>query len=221
VVASAGNNEVGSALDSINTAPANDPFIITVGASDESQTPQNDDDIVAVYSAHGTTWDGFTKPDIIAPGQDIISLLSPNSTWHYEHPGRVLAEANYFRLSGTSMSAPMVTGAVALLLQDEPELTPDQVKYRLMVTGPSIDGGDGDPNVYTYLDVLAAVAGTTTDSSNTGFVASQLLWTGDEPVTWESVNWNSVNWNSVNWNSVNWNSVNWNSVNWNAVAWEY
>jgi serine protease AprX len=221
VVASAGNFEVGSAVDSINTAPANDPFIITVGASDESQTPQNDDDTVAVYSAHGLTWDDFIKPDVIAPGQDIISLLSPDSRWSFEHPDRVLANGDYFRLSGTSMASPMVTGAVALLLQDEPELTPDQVKYRLMATGHSIDGSDGDSNTYAYLDVLAAVTGTSTETSNTGIKASQLLWSGEEPVTWESVNWNSVNWNSVNWNSVNWNSVNWNSVNWNSVAWDY
>ena len=91
-----------------------------------------------------------------------------------------------------------------------------------MASGPSIEGGAEDPdNVYAYLDVLAVVTGVTTESSNTSLEASQLLWSGDEPVTWESVNWNSVNWNSVNWNSVNWNSVNWNSVNWNAVAWDY
>jgi serine protease AprX len=221
VVASAGNNEVGSGLDSINTAPANDPFIITVGASDEGQTPDKGDDIVAVYSAHGTTTDGYGKPDIIAPGQDIISLLSLNSTWSYEHPLRVLGNGDYFRLSGTSMAAPMVTGAAALLLQDEPELTPDQVKYRLMYTGSQIDGGDGDSNIYAYLDVLATVTGTTTESANTGNEVSALLTTGSEPINWGSVNWNSVNWNSVNWNSVNWNSVNWNSVNWNSVAWDH
>ncbi len=221
VVASAGNTEVGSSLDSINTAPANDPFIITVGASNENQTPQTGDDTIAAYSAHGLTWDDFTKPDLIAPGQDIISLLSLNSTWYYEHPDRVLGNGDYFRLSGTSMAAPMVTGAVALLLQDEPELTPDQVKYRLMETGPSINGSGGDSNTYAYLDVLAAVTGTSTETANTGLEASQLLWSGEEPINWDSVNWNSVNWNSVNWNSVNWNSVNWNSVNWNSVAWDY
>jgi hypothetical protein len=104
------------------------------------------------------------------------------------------------------------------LLQDEPDLTPDQVKYRLMATGSQISGSDGD---YPYLDVLAAVTGDTTDSANTGTEVSALLWTGDEPLNWGSVNWNSVNWNSVNWNSVNWNSVNWNSVNWNSVAWDH
>jgi len=70
-----------------------------------------------------------------------------------------------------------------------------------------------------YLDVYAAVKGATTQSANTSIAASQLLFTGSDPVAWNSVNWNSVNWNSVNWNSVNWNSVNWNSVNWNSVNW--
>jgi serine protease AprX len=119
----------------------------------------------------------------------------------------------YFRLSGTSMSAPMVTGAAVLLLQDEPELTPDQVKYRLIDSARFIGSG------YAYLNIYAAVTGNSTESANTGITASQLLWSGDDPVTWESVAWNSVAWNSVAWNSVAWNSVAWNSVAWNSVFW--
>jgi hypothetical protein len=94
------------------------------------------------------------------------------------------------------------------------------VKYRLKATAnknwPGYNAASAGAG---YLDVYAAVTGTTTESANTNLVASQLLWTGSNPVTWGSVNWNSVNWNSVNWNSVNWNSVNWNSVNWNSDYW--
>jgi len=164
--------------------------------------------------------DGFAKPDIIAPGRDIISVLAGTSAWHVEYPDRTVKIGNqseYFRLSGTSASAPMVAGAVALLLEAEPDLTPDQVKYRLTHLGFSVLGAGGKS--YPYLHVYAAIAWPTTESANTGIEASQLLWTGDEPVMWDSVNWNSVNWNSVNWNSVNWNSVNWNSVNWNSTFW--
>ena len=114
----------------------------------------------------------------------------------------------------------MVSGAVAILLQDEPTLTPDQVKYRLMATAnKNWVGYDESSAGAGYLDIYAAVYGTTTESANTDIVASQLLSTGSDPIAWNSVNWNSVNWNSVNWNSVNWNSVNWNSVNWNSDYW--
>lgn len=214
VVASAGNKGPVGGHNTTKTAPANDPFIITVGASDEHGTAQVGDDTVAPFSSFGVTLDGFNKPDIIAPGYNIVAALSPNSPWAVSHPERVV-EGQYIRLSGTSMAAPTVTGAVALLLQDEPNLTADQVKYRLTHTGRMI-AGDGVS--YPYLDTYTALYGTSTDSANFGQTACQLLWTGSNPITWGSVAWNSVAWNSVAWNSVAWNSVAWNSVAWNSVV---
>ncbi len=210
VVASAGNYWSNNNINPIRAAPANDPFIITVGATDEKGSTKRTDDSWANFSAIGTTLDGYKKPEIHAPGKDIRSVLSDGSDWRFKYPDRVLLSNDYFRLSGTSMSAPMVSGVVALLLQDEPNLTPDQVKYRLINTaswlGPE-----------KYLDAYAAVTGTTTQSANTGLTASQLLWSGSNPINWNSVSWNSVSWNSVSWNSVSWNSVSWNSVSWNSV----
>lgn len=211
VVASAGNSG-GMDFDTINSAPANDPFIMTVGATDENGTSLRHDDTIAAFSARGITYDGHMKPELYAPGKNIISLLSEGSNWDQLYPSRTVLGDDYFRLSGTSLSAPMVTGAVALLLQAEPQLTPDQVKYRLMNSAGWV-GSD------RYLDVHAAVTTPTTSSANTGLVASQLLWTGDDPAAWDSVSWNSVSWNSVSWNSVSWNSVSWNSVSWNSVSW--
>lgn len=215
VVVSAGNSYRGMEYSTINAAPANDPFIITVGASDEKSTFILYDDVVASFSAYGTTSDGYNKPDIIAPGKDIISLLAKTSPWKDMYPERVV-HTHYFRASGTSMAAPMVTAGVALLLQDEPELNPDQVKYRLIHTGGRINGSNGG---YPYLNIFKAVEGTTIETSNTGTSISQLLFTGEDPVDWDSVGWNSVGWNSVGWNSVGWNSVGWNSVGWNSMYW--
>jgi serine protease AprX len=197
--------------------PANDPFVITVGAADDRGTLSTFDDVLASYSGYGKTNDGFQKPDLVAPGTNIVSLGSPSATvLAQQHPDHIVSNG-YFRMSGTSMSAPVVSGAIALLLQSEPNLTPDQVKYRLMATArPFADktrAGAG------YLNIYAAVHTSTTQSANTGVAVSKLLTSGSTPVNWNSVNWNSVNWNSVNWNSVNWNSVNWNSVNWNSVNW--
>jgi hypothetical protein len=115
----------------------------------------------------------------------------------------------------------MVAAASALLLQDEPKLTPDQVKYRLMKTAnKSWAGYNATEAGAGYLDVYAAVKGTTNQSANTNLIPSQLLSTGTQPITWGSVGWNSVGWNSVGWNSVGWNSVGWNSVGWNSDYWD-
>jgi serine protease AprX len=212
VVTTAGNWVDG--FNPIQAPPANDPFLITVGAVDENDTSDRQDDFLASFSAYGLTQDCCFKPELVAPGQDIISVLSLSSEWRFEYPERVIMDTEYFRLSGTSMSAPMVSGAIALLLQAEPELTPDQVKYRLIHSTDDQIGGSA------YLDIFAALTTSTTESANTGLEASQLLWTGEDPVQWDSVNWGSVNWGSVNWGSVNWGSVNWGSVNWGSLYWD-
>jgi serine protease AprX len=214
VVVSAGNLGV-NALH----PPANDPFVITVGAVDDRGTASITDDVIASFSGYGRVLSAV-KPDLVAPGKNIVSLMAnPNSVLATGHPGNVV-DGIYFRMSGTSMAAPMVSASAALLLQDEPNLTPDQVKYRLKATAnKNWPGYNSTKAGAGYLNVYAAVKGTTTQSANTGLRASQMLWTGSAPVAWNSVNWNSVNWNSVNWNSVNWNSVNWNSVNWNSDFW--
>ena len=118
------------------------------------------------------------------------------------------------------MSAPIVSGAAALLLEDEPNLTPDQVKYRLKATANKTWAGYNATTAGAgYLDIYAAVNGTTTQSANTGLTASQLLWTGTNPVQWGSVQWGSVQWGSVQWGSVQWGSVQWGSVQWGSDYW--
>jgi serine protease AprX len=215
VVVSAGNR--GS---SAIYPPANDPFAITVGATDDNGTASISDDKVASFSAFGKTESGFNKPDIMAPGTNIIArIINMNMGLAGAHPANKVSNGQYFSMSGTSMAAPMVSGAVALLLQDEPNLTPDQVKYRLMATAnKNFIGYNANNAGAGCLDVYAAVNGTTTQSSNTRIKASNLLTTGTQPVN-SSVSWNSVSWNSVSWNSVSWNSVSWNSVSWNSVSW--
>jgi serine protease AprX len=215
VVVSAGNYGDGAIYP-----PANDPFVITVGAADDKGTNSISDDVMASFSAYGLTSDGVKKPDLVAPGKNITArLVNQNMGLAYAHPENKVGD-QYFRMSGTSMAAPMVSAAVALLLQDEPGLTPDQVKYRLMATAnKSWAGYNANKSGAGYLDVNAAVRGTTTKNANTGVMASQLLTTGEAPITWGSVGWNSVGWNSVGWNSVGWNSVGWNSVGWNSDYW--
>jgi serine protease AprX len=127
-------------------APGNDPYVITVGAMNAMGTATRTDDKIASYSSKGpTAIDHIVKPDLVAPGNSVVSLMAPNSTLastdsaglvskSYYQTGGVGTSSSYFRLSGTSMATPVVSGAAALLLQQNPLLTPDQVKARLMKT---------------------------------------------------------------------------------------
>jgi serine protease AprX len=215
VVVSAGNQGQANLF-----APANDPFAIVVGAVDDVGTVGIGDDKLTTFSSYGITSDGFARPDLVAPGKNIVSLMGNSGMGLAKSYPQNILENYYFRMSGTSVAAPVVAGAVALLLQDEPTLTPDQVKYRLMATA-----NKNWPGYYQnqagsgYLDVYAAVKGTTTQSANTGTFASQMLSTGSEPISWGSIGWNSIGWNSIGWNSIGWNSIGWNSIGWNSDYW--
>ncbi len=216
VVVSAGNYGSGAIYP-----PANDPFVITVGATDDRGTGSVADDTIASFSAYGTTEGGAVKPEIVAPGRNITArLVNMNMGLPAAHPANIVNN-QYFRMSGTSMAAPMVSGAIAMLLQDEPSLNPDQVKYRLMATAnKSWPGYNASKAGAGYLDVAALVKGASNQAANTGLKPSALLTTGSNPISFGSVGWNSVGWNSVGWNSVGWNSVGWNSVGWNSDYWE-
>ena len=216
VVASAGNQGGG-----VIYPPANDPFIITVGATDDKGTSSLTDDAIASFSAYGTTSDGFKKPDLVAPGTNVTArLVNSNMGLAQAHPANKVDNGVYFRMSGTSVAAPMVSGAVALLLQDEPNLNPDQVKYRLMATAnKKWTGYNATKAGAGLLDVYAAVKGTTTQTANTGTNVSTLLTTGPGSVLGPSVSWSSVSWSSVSWSSVSWSSVSWSSVSWSSVSW--
>ena len=143
VVVAAGNlgrlSVYGSSGFGTITAPGNDPFVITVGAtkSNGSATPQAE--TKASYSSKGpTTYDHVLKPDLMAPGSAIVSLAAPGATLEASYPNDVVAgtdgKADYFTLSGTSMATPAVAGAAALMLEEQNTLTPEQVKARLMKT---------------------------------------------------------------------------------------
>ena len=87
------------------------------------------------FSSSGPRMDELMKPDISAPGEDIISSINSFSSSNFQAVATtdfMGKEYEFVRLSGTSMSAPMVTGAIALMLEADPELTPAQVKSMLI-----------------------------------------------------------------------------------------
>jgi serine protease AprX len=121
------------------TAPGNDPLVLTVGAMKSMGTYSRNDDLKASFSSKGpTTYDHVVKPDIMAMGNNVVSLAAPGATLETAHPQSLVTGSDgnndYFRLSGTSMATPAVSGAIALMLEQDSSLTPDQVKARLMKT---------------------------------------------------------------------------------------
>lgn len=167
VIVSAGNR--GRQAQSI-TVPGNDPYVITVGGLDTNDTPVNfADDTVAIWSSNGPTLDGFTKPDVLAPGSNLISfvysqtvpisvtsVISGETVTQTVYRNKTTLSRLYpdysetrdfFRMNGTSMSAAVTSGVAALVLQANPSLTPDQVKFRLMYTARlALDEESGEPS---------------------------------------------------------------------------
>jgi len=138
VCAAAGNS--GPGTGTINS-PGIDPVIITVGALDDKNTETFEDDSVAEFSSRGPTIDNITKPDIIAPGANIVSLRSPRSFLD-----KTLKNSRYDNfhtsLSGTSMATPICAGVIAQILEANSSLAPDEIKSLLISTAtklPDID----------------------------------------------------------------------------------
>ncbi|MFM8536072.1 MAG: S8 family peptidase, partial [Acidimicrobiia bacterium] len=168
VVAAAGN--MGKAADGkpqygAITAPGNAPWVLTVGASSSMGTTDRRDDTIALYSSRGPTMIDFgAKPDLIAPGSGTVSLSDKNSLFYttkaaYLMPGKVknLGYLPYLTLSGTSMAAPVVAGSVALMLEANPNLTPNLVKAILQFTAQVYNGYDYLTQGAGFLNTLGAV----------------------------------------------------------------
>ena len=172
VVAAAGN----SGPDPMTVGvPGNVPYIITVGAMTDNYTPVDPtDDVLATWSSAGPTFEGFVKPDVVAPGGHMLGIM-PNDSWiALEHPQYFNANGDYFTMSGTSQAAAVVSGIVALMLQAEPTLSPDDVKCRLMATArPATD--DNGTMAYSVfqqgaglVDAIAALVSGEQDCANQG-----------------------------------------------------
>jgi hypothetical protein len=137
VVAAAGNE--GPESMSVGS-PGNLPYIITVGAVTDSWTVSDrTDDYLPDFSSRGPTPSAHIKPDIVAPGGHMAGLTRPGSTLTKEFPEYLLADGD-FVMTGTSQAAALVSGLTALLLQIEPDLSPDEVKCKFMSSAdPAID----------------------------------------------------------------------------------
>jgi len=216
-------------------SPGNDPFVITVGATDTQQTAGATDDVVASYSSVGPTlFDEVAKPDLVAPGDRLISLRTQGSYIDTNFSGNVVPVAdfapkapldtvsNYLMLSGTSTSAPVVAGAAALMIGADPSLSPDDVKVRLMDTADPVAGASANQQGAGTLDVDGALAATTRAS---GPALSARLGDGKKSFTngdynkWERRAWEKYGWTKYKWTKYAWTKYAWTKYAWTKYAW--
>ena len=245
VVVSAGNT---GPLAGTITTPATDPYVITVGALDDNATPLLADDLMATFSARGRTlFDKIAKPDLVAPGRKMVSLRSPGSELDTLFPDRQVtvlgsASSDYYRLSGTSMAAPVVAGTIALMYERNPNLTPAQVKKRLkstvtpLVFGTTLDHGAGLVNAYRATSSADIGNEYSADRVSDAFAKDMRKYIQGQPfvwrdltyhggvdsggTTWEGVTWENVRWDAVTWENVTWEGFTWEGVTWEGVTWE-
>ena len=159
VVVSAGNRGSG---DGTISKPGDDPYVLTVGAADLRGTLDPADDLVAGFSSRGPTQDGLTKPDLVAPGVTIVASRAPNSTIDAFRPLARVEQA-YFKGTGSSQAAAVVSGIAALMFEARPGLTPDVAKAALVGTanpGLAVQRGGGAGLVDAAAAVSAAARGT-------------------------------------------------------------
>lgn len=238
VVVSAGNRDFGDAR--LND-PAYDPYVLAIGANDTRGTFDVGDDVVPSWSARG---DGARNPDLVAPGKSVVSLRVPNSHIDLVHPeGRV--NDRFFRGSGTSQAAAVVSGAAALLLQQRPSLTPDQVKYILTSTASRLPATDLVAQGAGMLNLRGAFKAPTPTYSQTwqtssgtgsldaargslrltapdGAVLSgeyDLMGTAWDGIGWSAASWNETSWQGGNWNGIGWSGIGWSGAGWSGIGW--
>jgi serine protease AprX len=234
VVAASGNYAVDGKESAVPFAPGNDPFVLTVGATDTRGTFTERDDVAAPWSAWGYTRDGFSKPEVVAPGRYIAAAVPPDCKLVQDRPDRVV-EPGYAQLSGTSLAAPVVSGTAVTMLEEHPSWSPDDVKGALMLTAKPLPQAPARSVGVGTID--AAAAAKAVDPPNPNLALNQFLvpdpaggptrvfdstqWTHavENDVAWGSVAWGSVAWGSAAWSSVAWGSVAWGSVAWGSVAW--
>ena len=237
VVASAGN---AGPFNGTILSPGDDPMVITVGALDDMATPSPADDEMNDFSSVGpTSADGWVKPDLVTSGRSVVSLAAPGSTIYNSFPSALIGTANFVG-SGTSFSAAITSGAAALVLADNPGLTPNQVKARLLgntdpgpVGNPFVDGHgaldaygaatSGPMNLRQWaLNLLPTLPGLTVPLAPLGNLDTwnANLWSG---VSWNqgpsSGPWHGWAWNGNDWNAWTWTGRAWNDGDWAGAAW--
>ncbi len=241
VVTAAGNYGNGSATD-MSFAPGNDPFVITVGATDVRSSSSYGDNTVPSWSAFGHTIDGYQKPEISAPGRYMMMPTVMGTTLTSLFPDRLYCaiywcslplygQSTTMWMSGTSFSAAAVSGTVAQILARHPGWTPDQVKGALMLTARPLAAGVAAGVGQVDGAAAAAVASAPNPNENLNkFVVTDSTgkrafdfnkWASYVSTTasWSTASWSNASWSSASWSAASWSTASWADASWASASW--
>jgi serine protease AprX len=243
VVVAVGNEGFGTGK--VNN-PAYDPYLIAVGSNDANGTATTADDVISSFSNDG---DGTRNPDLVAPGDKVVSLRNAGSYLDATYPAARIGE-RLFRGSGTSQAAAVVSGAAALLIQQRPTATPDQIKALLTGTAAPIPGateaqqGKGVVDLAKAKDTATPANAKQTFALSTGVGSLELargsvhVKVGNREVrgevdvrgrtfdvrTWAAGlrnggNWNGMSWSGMSWSGMSWSGMSWSGMSWSGMSW--
>jgi serine protease AprX len=243
VVTAVGNTGIGTGL----ADPASDPWLVSVGAADTKGTASFDDDQPAAFSAGapaGCTAPTCYPPTLLAPGAHMQGLRVPGSYVDQNNPGAALGDL-YFRGSGTSEAAAYVTGAVALLLQKYPQLSPAGVKFMLTTSANSLKGcsslvqGRGELDLNKLLKApvtppppVNALWSTGSGSlelsrGNDHLTLNGVVLQGEQDIfghpfnslTMAALEAGNQSWSGGVWNGSSWSGSSWSGSSWSGSSW--
>jgi serine protease AprX len=243
VVVAAGNG--GESGATTLTMPAVDPYVIAVGSSDNRGSDKPEDTRIGAWTNDGTS---ARRPDLLAPGKSLVGLRVPGSLVDKEHPEGLIdgdLSRRMFRGTGTSQSAAVVSGAAALLLQRNPNLTPDQVKGLLRSSADRLSStadptqGAGLLDIKGAVELLekgskAAYKQSWSASSGTGTLEAarggshvsdpdngQIL-SGEQDifgVAWDAPTWAADSFQRRSWSGGTWRGSEWAGSGWSGSSW--
>ncbi len=240
VVVSGGNSGYGSAK--LNN-PAYNPFVIAVGAADTKGSVGQGDDEVPSWSSAG---DGTRNPDLVAPGKSIVSLRATGSQIDDDAPGGRVGDSRFFRGSGTSQAAAVVSGAAALVIQERPNITPDELKALLKKASFNLPKSERAEQGAGILDLrraartatpigatqpweranglgsLDAARGSQRLAGSNGVpLNGEIDIFGDQwnPAAWSAASFAGRSWLGGNWNGRTWTGSGWSGSGWAGSGW--
>jgi serine protease AprX len=246
VVAAAGNTGYQRGANAPGLAdPAYDPYVLAVGASASAGTTSTSDDTVASFSASSSGCGGCKNPDLVAPGSHLQGLRVTNSWIDVNHPEGVI-DSRYFRGSGTSEATAIVSGAVALVLQKYPAMTPDLVKRFFQTNAVKLASfdtqaqGAGEIRLGAMLNAtpqwsytgqnFAAATGTGSLELSRGqdhITRNGVTLTGEQDIFGHGVNTSALasgeaagsTWSGGGWNGSTWSGSTWSGSTWSGSTW--